>query len=375
MIIFIYINDALQNIYENKKQILSFVIFLTLSFIGITITDSLIFSVSKKAEEELKTYGDNVISINIYNKKNINDLMPELSSVYKKISYSKTYIFNGGQTPYADESLSVTGIDTLGLSINKINIGNVLFEGNVAIVSEDSPYLHNGIVFLNGISFKIISIIPKIKTDFLDSLGLSKYQSNNQIFIPLNTLFRFTLTNNIDKVNVVLNNKVDGNDIDVVRKLLYIKEISDYNIITVLDARVAVDKVLNRFSLLTNTIYIMLTSSAAVICIVLCKRTFSSRSTEFALKIIHGIRQNSIILVVVIESIITLVICLFISLVASYFIMSWMSHMLSTEIKIRSVMIAISLSGVLIIFLFSNMLLGRLFFRINPIYLIKGRQQ
>ncbi|HFG3530887.1 TPA: permease, partial [Escherichia coli] len=53
MIALIYINDALLNIYENKKQMLSFVVFLTLSFIGIIITDSLIFSVSKKAEEEL----------------------------------------------------------------------------------------------------------------------------------------------------------------------------------------------------------------------------------------------------------------------------------------------------------------------------------
>lgn len=119
----------------------------------------------------------------------------------------------------------------------------------------------------------------------------------------------------------------------------------------------------------------MLTLFAAVICIVLCKRTFSSRSTEFALKIIHGIKQNSIILVVIIESMITLVICLFNSLVASYFIMLWMSQMLSTDIKIRVVMISLSLSGVLLIFLCSNIFFGKLFFRINPIYLIKGRQQ
>ncbi|HAH9765604.1 TPA: permease, partial [Escherichia coli] len=79
MIALIYINDALLNIYENKKQMLSFVVFLTLSFIGIIITDSLIFSVSKKAEEELKTYGDNIISINIYKQKNINEVVPALS--------------------------------------------------------------------------------------------------------------------------------------------------------------------------------------------------------------------------------------------------------------------------------------------------------
>ena len=375
MIALIYINDALLNIYENKKQMLSFVVFLTLSSIGIIITDSLIFSVSKKAEEELKTYGDNIISINIYKQKNINEVVPALSSVYKTLSYSKTSIFNGGQTPYADESLSVTGIDSLGLSINKINIDNISFKGNVAIVSEDSPYLHNGIVFLDGIPFKIISIIPKIKTDFLDSLGLTKYQSDNQIFVPLSTLFRFTLSNNIDNVKVVLNGKVNENDINVIRKVLCEKKILDYNIVTALDARTAVDNVLNRFSLLTNTIYIMLTLFSAVICIVLCRRTFSSRSTEFALKIIHGIKQNAIILVVIIESIITLVICLLSSLIASYFIMLWMSHLLSTDIKIRSVMIFLSLSCVLIVFLLSNVLLGRLFFRINPIYLIKGQQQ
>ncbi|ENY7135256.1 permease [Escherichia coli] len=365
----------MQNIAENKKQIFTFVIFLTLSFIGITITDSLIFSVSKKAEEELKTYGDNVISIDIYNQKNINEVMQVLSPIYKSLSYSKTYIFNGGQTPYDDKPLSVTGIDALGLSINKITTNNMEFNGDVAIVSEDSPYLHNGIVFLNGIPFKIIGVIPKMKMDFLDSLGLSKYQSNNQLFVPLSTLFRFKLSSNIDNVKIVLSDKVGENDINTTKKTLGEEKIPEYNIITALDVRTTVDKVLNRFSILTNTIYIMLTLFAAVICIVLCKRTFSSRSTEFALKIIHGIKQNSIILVVIIESMITLVICLFNSLVASYFIMLWMSQMLSTDIKIRVVMISLSLSGVLLIFLCSNIFLGKLFFRINPIYLIKGRQQ
>ncbi|EOU6806242.1 hypothetical protein ACTFI7_11470 [Escherichia coli] len=214
----------MQNIAENKKQIFTFVIFLTLSFIGITITDSLIFSVSKKAEEELKTYGDNVISIDIYNQKNINEVMQVLSPIYKSLSYSKTYIFNGGQTPYDDKPLSVTGIDALGLSINKITTNNMEFNGDVAIVSEDSPYLHNGIVFLNGIPFKIIGVIPKMKMDFLDSLGLSKYQSNNQLFVPLSTLFRFKLSSNIDNVKIVLSDKVGENDINTTKKRLVRKK-------------------------------------------------------------------------------------------------------------------------------------------------------
>ena len=60
-----YTSDALQNLYENRKNIILFVIFLVISFTGIIVTDSLIYSVSQKAESELNINGDNVITVNL----------------------------------------------------------------------------------------------------------------------------------------------------------------------------------------------------------------------------------------------------------------------------------------------------------------------
>ncbi|HFM2323322.1 TPA: permease, partial [Escherichia coli] len=44
-----YLKEALLNIIENRRQNFAFLVFLSLSFIGIIITDSLIYSVSLKA--------------------------------------------------------------------------------------------------------------------------------------------------------------------------------------------------------------------------------------------------------------------------------------------------------------------------------------
>ncbi|HAX5210223.1 TPA: permease [Escherichia coli] len=368
-----YIKDALQNILENRAQVLPFIIFLILSLAGIIITDSLIYSVSEKAEEELKTFGDNVISVSINDNKTINDVRLALSPVYKSLAFSRTYIFSGGKTPYDDNSLSVTGIDSAALSLYKFNLDDK-FEGDVAVVSKNGPYSNLGTVFLTGIPFKIIGVIPEKKTDFLDSLGLSEYQSANQLLIPLDTLFRLTLSSSIDNVKIVVSgDRVTMGDIVNVQNLLN-QIVPEYNIRTVLDARQAVDRVLSRFSLLTNTIYVMLTLFSSVICIVLCRRIFSSRGTEFALKIIHGINQNAIIFVVITEAIVMLAISLLGSLVVSYSVMLWLSRMLSADIRVRLVMIALSLTIITLIFLFSNVLFGKLFFRVNPVYIIKGRQ-
>ncbi|MCR1124463.1 hypothetical protein MOQ27_20755 [Escherichia coli] len=175
--------------------------------------------------------------------------MQVLSPIYKSLSAQKL-IYSMVKHLTMTNLYPVTGIDALGLSINKITTNNMEFNGDVAIVSEDSPYLHNGIVFLNGIPFKIIGVIPKMKMDFLDSLGLSKYQSNNQLFVPLSTLFRFKLSSNIDNVKIVLSDKVGENDINTTKKTLGEEKIPEYNIITALDVRTTVDKVLNRFSML-----------------------------------------------------------------------------------------------------------------------------
>ncbi|STL63758.1 permease [Escherichia coli] len=63
--VYYYLTEALLNIFENKKQNLAFMLFLSLSFVGIIITDSLIYSVSLKAENELQVYGDKVMHVKL----------------------------------------------------------------------------------------------------------------------------------------------------------------------------------------------------------------------------------------------------------------------------------------------------------------------
>ena len=59
----IYITEAILNLKENIKYTVTFILFLSLSFLGIVIIDSLIYSVSTQAEKELKTNGNNIMSI------------------------------------------------------------------------------------------------------------------------------------------------------------------------------------------------------------------------------------------------------------------------------------------------------------------------
>ena len=62
----IYITEAILNLKENIKYTVTFILFLSLSFLGIVIIDSLIYSVSTQAEKELKTNGNNIMSIDFY---------------------------------------------------------------------------------------------------------------------------------------------------------------------------------------------------------------------------------------------------------------------------------------------------------------------
>ncbi len=98
--------------------------------------------------------------------------------------------------------------------------------------------------------------------------------------------------------------------ITVVKNQLNKYNIGGYTLTTSLDAREVVERVLNRFSLLTNSIYILLTITAIISSIIVCKRNFYSRATEFALKIIHGIPYGNIQIIVVIETFFTVIISL-----------------------------------------------------------------
>ncbi|HDL8664434.1 TPA: ABC transporter permease, partial [Yersinia enterocolitica] len=164
-----------------------------------------------------------------------------------------------------------------------------------------------------------------------------------------------------DEMSTAVKNKLKRNNID------------KYMITTSLDARMIVERVLNRFSLLTNSIYLLLTITAIISCVVVCKRNFQSRSTEFALKIIHGISYKDIQIVVVIETIFTVIVSLLLSIVISILAIISLSSMLHIAVKIRWLMILISLSTVLMLCFIVNLFYGNKTFKINPVDLIKAR--
>ncbi|WP_407238684.1 FtsX-like permease family protein [Escherichia coli] len=181
------------------------------------------------------------------------------------------------------------------------------------------------------------------------------------------------MSNEIDSFKLLLNKNITFESINEVREILYNNKIRDFNIITSLNAKETVERVLKRFSLLTNSVYIILTFSAVVTCFMLSKRNFYSRSTEIALKIIHGVKQGEIILIVLTESFIILFICLVLSISSGYTAMYVITKILDVDISIRMTMITISLSTILIAFIISNVIFGKLFFNMNPVNVIKGR--
>lgn len=82
-----YLKEALLNIIENRRQNFAFLVFLSLSFIGIIITDSLIYSVSLKAEEELKVHSDKVIFVKLYRPKTVGYITEKFITVSKVLFF------------------------------------------------------------------------------------------------------------------------------------------------------------------------------------------------------------------------------------------------------------------------------------------------
>lgn len=371
-----YIPEAIISLKENIRYVLTFIVFLSLSFLGVIITDSLIYSVSMQAEKELKSRGNNIISIELYHEEKKDSIAKVLDDFYAKLSYSQHSFLNGGNSPYSDEAISVMAIDKAGINlIMGDEFDSSLFEGNVAIYNNNSQDISDKprMIFFNGVPFHIIGIKKKYKAEFLDSLGLSLNNSNEKYYIPLDTLFRFNLDNKIDNVQIIFDKDVTQEMSIAVKDELDKNNIDKYMIATSFDARMIVERVLNRFSLLTNSIYLLLTTTAIISCVIVCKRNFQSRSTEFALKIIHGISHKDIQIVVVIETIFTVIISLLLSIVISILAIISLSSMLHITVKIRWLMILMSLSTVLISCFIANLFYGNKTFKMNPVDLIKAR--
>lgn len=369
----VYIHDALNNLFENRKSAIVLVIFLVISFMGIIITDSIIFSVSKKAEAELTINNDNVVSISFQTSINQAKIEEKLKFIPYKLSFSQKKYFTVGDSPYTDQIASVIGVDDKKIKMWDISTTRP-FEGNVVILTKEK-YQDKKYTFIDGIPFIIIGKKENKKTDFLDSLGLINTSGEQGYIIPLKTMQRLTLENSIDNVDFIKDKEISSNDIYNIKDILNKNLISNYDIRSYFDAKDAVDNVLQRFNVLTNTIYMLLTLMALVIINIVSRRNFELRKTEFALKIIHGISINTITIIVAIEITIISLIGACLSLLLSYITLSILSIVLKTGILFRFQMISISLTIVIVASYISCIYSGRSFFKLNPVELIKKRMQ
>lgn len=344
--------------------------FLVIGFTGITVTDSMIYSTSLQAQAELNVNGDEVLSVDFSKPHSGN----KIERIFNKSSYALSKIKNMflfiGASPFSEDMKLVVGIDD-----NKLHIlapeRKMEFKGSVIIVPDDTTFSEGDNVYLNGVPFKVIGKLKKKKTDFLDSLGLSVAKYNSRYLIPLETMFRLVLDNHINSIDLIKNDKIAPEDIASVKNILLDNDINEYSIHSVLDAKEAVEKVFDRFSVLTNSVYILLTIMVVVIVMVSCRKIFQSRTIEFALKVIHGIDKKTIIRIVILEVIIVIFASSIISIFMTTVLIYLTSHFFQIEMHIRLLMISISFITVILSCYMTSIYSGNQFFNVNPVNLIK----
>lgn len=245
------------------------------------------------------------------------------------------------------------------------------FEDNVLIYSGEQQWSKS--LFINGVPFNMIGRKNRRTADFLNSLGLENKDITPQIIIPLNTMFRFTVDNTIDNIEIIKNGEISMRDVATVENKLHAYGVKNFSINSYLDAKNTVNNVIGRFSILTNTIYTMLTIMAVVTVNVITRRNFQLRGTEFAIKVIHGVNRKALIFVVVIETFVATAISVLVSILMSYVIMFYLSSLLMASIMLRFTMIFLSITIVVLSCYLSGMLYGMSFLNRNPLRLIKER--
>ncbi|EGL7863547.1 hypothetical protein IRJ69_004770 [Escherichia coli] len=181
----LYIKEAGLNIKENKS-IFTFVFFLLVSFTGITVTDSLIFSVSRQAESELKINGDNVISIKLDIPVNKEKIYRLLYTEERSVFFEKSLFVNIGESPFSEKTGMIVGLDRGMFGMPQFNIKNP--SGNEIILNQSTlnTFSHPvDYIFVNGIPFKITGVLTNKKTDFLDSLGLTEHSARKNYIVSI----------------------------------------------------------------------------------------------------------------------------------------------------------------------------------------------
>ncbi|ENA81666.1 ftsX-like permease family protein [Escherichia coli 2741950] len=335
--LFLILKESLKNIQENKSMMYLYSFVLILSFSGVIITDSLINSVAKTARSELRNDSESTITINFHISKSRELIANILSKMdIKDVFFRKTLFLKVGETPFASQLKKVTGIESEDVLFNVLRSDFGVKEKNSVII-ENSNYdlAKKEYVYINDLPFKVNSVASKKKTVFLDSLGLNSLQEDGEFFIPLKTATRLLLNNEIDSARVVLKKEVDDINLMQLNTLLKSNGIDNYKIISFIDAKRAVDNVLNRFSLLTNIIYFFLTVTSIVISKSMSKKMFQCRSTEFALKMLNGINGKTVCIVIFVESSIVALLSIFVSLLISFVILVVVSRAISVELVMR----------------------------------------
>lgn len=368
----LYCIEAFCNLIENKRNTIVFFVFLTLSFTGIITVDSLIFSVSQKAESELKISGDNTVTVKFPSHLSIDFLSSLFEKSQFEIMFFKKAFLVVSDTPFSDNVETVMGVNSEQIKKWKIETDGV-FTGNAVIVSSEQLIDTQKKLYINSIPFNVIGVRKKKITHFLDSLGLKSTDIHAKYFIPLETLNRLTLKHTADSIELTTKRKILVSDLEEIKELLSSHEIMDYVITSYLDAKETVRNVMVRFSLVTNFVYIILTSISLIVVSTICRRNFQLRGTEFALKIIHGIGGNSLICIVILETLIVNLLCLITSLKLCLILFTFLMPLLNSEFHLRFDMIGCALFIVTATCCITSILTGRRFLNKDPIDIVKHR--
>ncbi|EEZ4535807.1 ABC transporter permease, partial [Escherichia coli O157] len=207
---FLILKESLQNIKENKSMMYLYLFVLILSFTGVIITDSLINSVAKTAQSELRDEGNSIITINFHIPKSRYQMAVVLSQMeIKDMVFSKKFFFQVGETPYTTQLKKITGIESKDVLFGGI-VSKFWIKEKNSVAIRNNNLFNKRIIYINGIPFKAYNIAAKRKTTFLDSLGLNSLQEDSDFFIPLETALRLTLSNEIDSVKLILKKEVDS---------------------------------------------------------------------------------------------------------------------------------------------------------------------
>ncbi|ENF4694765.1 hypothetical protein ABRQ82_004224 [Escherichia coli] len=361
--------EALRNLRENNSVFITFIVFLSISLSGIIITDSLIYSSASAAQKELNIDGDNVVTIKFLTpqKKNSVDKIFKYDGILTKNAYKKLYM-RVGKTSLNDELKVI--IATEQISSNKVMFTS---EKNEIVIKKNILPDDLETIYLEGLPFEIIGYVDEKKTDFLDSLGVTPFKFDSDYLISLATAIKLTLNDNIDALDIYFDHKIDLDDISRIKEELSVHSIKDYTIYSYIDAEKTVKKVIDRFSLLTDTIYILLTFSSLIMTIVICKKNFSFRKTEFAVKVIHGVPSFHLSLMVTIETVFITAISFFLSIIISATSLYFLSGIVDISIIMRFHVLILSAIVILIITCLSNIFLSKSFFSKNPLNIIKER--